>query len=43
VFEVKDRARAIELIERDPYYIACPRKYQLLAWGKALSHHQVLM
>ena len=43
VVEVVNRARAVELIERDPYYVACPRKYQLLAWGKALPHRQVLM
>jgi len=43
VFEVENRARAIELIELDPYHVACPRKYRLLAWGKALPHHQVLM
>ena len=41
VFEVRDRSRAIELIESDP--LACPRKYRLLAWGKALPHLQVLM
>ncbi len=43
VFEVKSRLRAVELIELDPYYVACPRKYRLLAWGKALPHIQVLM
>lgn len=43
VCEVKSRSRAVELIEQDPYFIACPRKYQLLAWGKALPHLQVLM
>ena len=36
VFEVESRARAVELIEQDPYYVAYPRKYQLLVWGKAL-------
>ncbi|MDR0781396.1 MAG: YciI family protein [Pseudomonadales bacterium] len=43
VFEVTSRSRAIELIEKDPYHLACPRKYRLLTWGKALSHLQVLM
>jgi uncharacterized protein YciI len=43
VFEVQTRARAIELIEQDPYYRVYPRKYRLLAWGKALPGHQVLM
>lgn len=37
VFEVASRQRAVELIEADPYYQAQPRKYRLLAWGKALS------
>lgn len=43
VFEVASRQRAIELIENDPYYKALPRKYQLLAWGKALPQYNVLM
>jgi uncharacterized protein YciI len=43
VFEVQSRSRAVELIESDPYYVACPRKYRLLAWGKALPRFQVLM
>lgn len=43
VFEVASRSRAIELIEADPYYLACPRGYRLLAWGKALPHRQALM
>jgi uncharacterized protein YciI len=43
VFEVESRSRAIELIEQDPYYIACPREYRLLARGKALPHLQVTM
>jgi len=36
VFEVSSRERAIELVESDPYFLACPRKYRLLAWGAAL-------
>ena len=43
VFEVESRSRAIELIESDPYYVAHPRKYKLLACGKALPHLEVLM
>src|SRR5690242_6876147 len=43
VFEVASRARAVELIESDPYYIACPRAYRLLAWGKALPHLHPVM
>ena len=43
VFEVETRERAIDLIEQDPYYRIHPRKYRLLAWGKALPGHQVLM
>jgi len=41
VFEVSGKARAIGLIEADPYFLAHPRKYRLLAWGKALPQYQV--
>lgn len=43
VFEVESRERATELIEQDPYYRANPRSYRLLAWGKALPHHEAIM
>lgn len=43
VFEVATKERAIELIESDPYFKANPRKYRLLAWGKALPQFKVLM
>ncbi len=43
VFEVRSRERAIQLIESDPYYLAHPRSYRLLAWGKALPHVQVTL
>jgi hypothetical protein len=43
VFEVGSRERAIELIESDPYFLAHPRKYRLLAWGKALPQYQVTL
>lgn len=37
VFEVASRARAVELIEGDPYYHAHPRAYRLLVWGDAFE------
>jgi uncharacterized protein YciI len=43
VFEVASRARAVELIEADPYHQAHPRAYRLLVWGKALPQYEVLM
>jgi hypothetical protein len=43
VFEVGSKERAIELIESDPYFLAHPRKYRLLAWGKALPQYQVTL
>jgi uncharacterized protein YciI len=43
VFEVASRQRAVELIESDPYFLAHPRKYRLLAWGKALPQYQVTL
>ncbi|PLK50144.1 YciI family protein [Uliginosibacterium sp. TH139] len=43
VLTVQSKARAIELIESDPYYISHPRKYRLLAWGKALPQYQVTL
>ena len=41
VFEVASKERAVELIKLDPYYLAHPRPYRLLAWGKALPKYQV--
>jgi uncharacterized protein YciI len=43
VFEVENRARAVELIESDPYYREHPRAYRLLVWGKALPHFLVTL
>jgi uncharacterized protein YciI len=43
VFEVDNRKRAVTLIESDPYFLANPRKYRLLAWGKALPRYQVTL
>lgn len=43
VFEVANRTRAVESIESDPCFTACPRTYRLLARGKALPHLQATM
>jgi hypothetical protein len=43
VFEVADKARAEALIALDPYQVAHPRRYRLLAWGKALPRFTVTM
>ena len=43
VFEVASKARAVELIEADPYYQAHRRPYRLLVWGKALPQYEVTM
>jgi uncharacterized protein len=43
VFEVASKARAIQLIEDDPYYQAHRRPYRLLVWGKALPQYEVTM
>jgi hypothetical protein len=43
VFEVASKARAVELIEADPYQQAHARPYRLLVWGKALPQYEVLM
>jgi uncharacterized protein len=43
VFEVASKARAIELIEADPYHQAHPRPYRLMVWGKALPQYEVTM
>ena len=43
VFEVKNKERAEELISNDPYFLAHPRKYRLLAWGKALPQYTVTL
>jgi hypothetical protein len=40
---VASKARAVELIEADPYFQAHPRPCWLPVWGKALPHHGVLM
>jgi uncharacterized protein YciI len=43
VLDVPDRARAVELIERDPYYEPSCRSYRLLTWGKALPEREVAL
>ena len=43
VFEVASRERAESLIALDPYQIANPRGYRLLAWGKALPRFMVTL
>jgi uncharacterized protein len=43
VFEVASKARAIQLIEDDPYFKAHRRPYRLLVWGKALPQYGVTM
>jgi uncharacterized protein len=43
VLEVNSRARAIELIEGDPYFIPEYRSYRLFAWGKAFADKKVVL
>jgi uncharacterized protein len=43
VFDVESRARAVQLIEEDPYFKAHRRPYRLLVWGKALPQFEVVM
>jgi uncharacterized protein YciI len=43
VLEVETKARAVELIESDPYFRPELRKYRVLAWGKALPQFQVTL
>jgi uncharacterized protein len=43
VLEVSSRDRAIQLVERDPYFIHGGRRYRLHVWGKALADKQVLL
>ena len=35
--------RAVELVELDPYFVAYPRSYRLLVWGKAVPHLTTVM
>jgi hypothetical protein len=43
VLEVDSRARAIELIENDPYFVPEHRQYKLRVWGKAFSDRKVTL
>lgn len=43
VLEVSSRDRAIQLVERDPYFIHGGRRYRLAVWGKALADKAVLL
>jgi uncharacterized protein len=43
VLEVSSRDRAIQLVERDPYFIHGGRSYRLHLWGKALEDKQVML
>ena len=43
ILEVMSRARAVQLIESDPYYLAEPRPYRLLYWGKPFQDVDVTL
>ena len=43
VLEVPNRARAVALVEQDPYFIHGARAYELRTWGKAFEDEQVLL
>lgn len=43
VMEVASRARAVELIEADPFFQATHRPYRLLHWNKALPEIDVTL
>ena len=43
VLEVSSKARAVVIIENDPYYVPALRSYRLLVWGKALPEKSVVL
>ena len=43
ILEVESRERAVQLIEHDPYFVAEPRPYRLLLWGKPLADVEVVL
>jgi uncharacterized protein len=43
ILEVESRERAVQLIEDDPYFLAEPRPYRLLLWGKPLRDVEVVL
>lgn len=43
VLEVESKARAVRLVEDDPYFQAERRPYRLLVWGKAVPELPALL
>lgn len=43
VLEVPSRQRAVELVERDPYFVHGVRSYKLHVWGKAFAERRVVL
>lgn len=43
VLGVSDRARAVHLVEHDPYWVHGARQYELRTWGKAFEDREVLL
>lgn len=43
VMEVPNRARAVALIEQDPYFLSGARQYELRTWGKAFEGEMVVL
>lgn len=43
VLAAMPKARAVALVERDPYFIHSRRGYKLLQWGKALQDISVTL
>ena len=41
--EVPNRARAVALIEQDPYFLSGARQYELRTWGKAFEDEMVVL
>lgn len=41
ILEVPDRARAVQLVEQDPYFVHGARQYALRTWGKAFADRLV--
>ena len=43
VLNVASKSRAIELIERDPYFVPNCRSYRLFSWGKVFADKEVVL
>ncbi|MFM9967471.1 MAG: YciI family protein [Burkholderiales bacterium] len=43
ILEVPSRERAIELVERNPYFVHGVRRYRLHVWGKAFPDKQAVL